>query len=295
LGIAIALVQAVCWAGPTNVLRALSMRMNPFLINGLRGLVGWLFVFPVALLTVAGDVSLLTPLRLVYILVSVLLAGVLGDYLNLCSLRILGVGRAFPITSSQPVFTVLLSALLLGDTLDAKTLGGTALVLFGVYLVARPRRDVIAIDNTPPLAPRQLLIGVLMALGTALATAGGTIVLALALSDGISPVMVNAVRLPVAVLVSLTMAGRQGQLPSVRRLDRQTLGLVLVAGVLGWAIGGTLYATAVQMIGPGKTALISSTSPIFAVPITLIFLKERPTRYTLIGTLITVVGIMLVV
>ena len=296
MGILIAFLQAVCAAGTSIILRTLSTRMNAFLINGLRTTVGWLILVPVALLTAdAGDWALLTPLRLTYLVTSVLVGATFGDYLYVCALRILGVGRAFPITSTYPAFTVLLGFLFLKDQVSTRALVGMAIVLFGVYLVARPRRDVVSMDNTPPLAPRQLWLGVAAAVGAALAWAGGTVIVAFGLTDGINTVMANAVRLPAVVLVSLTAAGRQGQLSSVRRLDRRTIGLVVLAGVLGWAIGGSFYTSAVQLIGPGMTALISSTAPIFAVPMSYFILGERPTRHSLIGTALTIAGIILVI
>ena len=43
------------------------------------------------------------------------------------------------------------------------------------------------------------------------------------------------------------------------------------------------------------TAIFTNSAPIFAVPLSAIFLGERPTSRTLIGTLLIVAGILLVV
>ncbi len=295
MGILIAFLQAVCSAGTTIILRTLSTRMNAFFINSLRTTVGWLILVPVALLTAGpSDWALLTPLRLTYLVTSVLVGATFGDYLYVSALRILGVGRAFPIISTYPAFTVLLGFIFLGDTISALALVGMAVVLFGVYLVARPHHDVMALDNTPPLAPRQLVLGIITAVGAALAWSAGTVIVAFGLTDGINTVMANAVRLPAVVLVSLAAAGRQGGLVDVRRLGRRTVGLLVLAGILGLAIGGSCYTASVHLIGPGMTALISSTAPIFAVPMSYFILGERPTRHSLIGTALTFVGIILV-
>jgi drug/metabolite transporter (DMT)-like permease len=136
---------------------------------------------------------------------------------------------------------------------------------------------------------------VAISLATAIIWAAATIVLAMGLTDGIDPVLVSVVRIPAVVVFSLLAAAQQGDLGEARHLSPATWGLLCAAGILGWSIGSSLYSLAVQMIGPGKAALISSTAPIFAVPMTLVFLKERPTRNTLIGTLITMGGIMLVI
>jgi drug/metabolite transporter (DMT)-like permease len=112
---------------------------------------------------------------------------------------------------------VLLGFLFLGDPISALAIVGMAIVLFGVYLVARPRRDVIAIDNTPPLPPRQLVMGVITAVGAALAWSAGTVIVAFGLTDGINNRHGQRRASAGRVLVSLTAAGRQGGLVNVRR------------------------------------------------------------------------------
>lgn len=56
-----------------------------------------------------------------------------------------------------------------------------------------------------------------------------------------------------------------------------------------------LYVTAVQLAGPSKTAIVGCTAPLFAVPLSMIFLKERPGRYVAIGTVLSVLGVVLVI
>ena len=62
---------------------------------------------------------------------------VLGRYLNFLSISHLGVARATPITASTPLFAALLAVLLLGETLNALTVLGTAFVLGGIYIVVK--------------------------------------------------------------------------------------------------------------------------------------------------------------
>lgn len=73
------------------------------------------------------------------------------------------------------------------------------------------------------------------------------------------------------------------------------LGLLALNGLLGWALAGSLWVSSIQLIGPSKASIIGSTAPLFAVPLGMIFLKERPSRYTLTGTLLTMAGVILVV
>ena len=62
---------------------------------------------------------------------------VLGRYLNFLSISHLGVARATPITASTPLFAAIMAVLLLGESLNALTVVGTALVLAGIYVVVK--------------------------------------------------------------------------------------------------------------------------------------------------------------
>jgi len=282
------------WSSTTIFLRTLSTRLDPFLVNGLRAAAGMLVIIPLVFITGGlPDYQRLTAPHLLFLTGSVIVGGVVGDALYISSLKTLGVSRAFPITNSYPIFTVIFSALLLGERIEATTLGGMALVLMGVYLVARPRGRV----QTAPLdtiAPRQLLQGVALALATSALWGLASCLVALGL-QGINSIVANSVRVPVVVLLSLAIAAQRRQMGAMRLVDRAMVRSLLLAGLLGWGISGSLYVTAVQLAGPSKTAIVSCTAPLSAVPLSVIFLKERPGRYVAIGTILSVLGVVLVI
>ena len=87
----------------------------------------------------------------------------------------------------------------------------------------------------------------------------------------------------------------RGSRQEVQRFTRRTLVLCLLAGVLGWGLAGSFYALSIQYAGPAKAAIIGASAPLFAVPLSWLFLGERPTRYTVVGTALTIAGVLLVV
>ena len=293
LGIILGLCQAMCWACTTILLRFLSNRLDAFLVNGLRAAMSLLLIVPAMLVTGhAGDFALLDWKSILYLTSSVALGGVVGDALYVTSLKMLGVHRAFPITNSYPLFTMLFSALLLGERVTWLMAAGMVLVLLGVYSVARPKKATIQAEEP---TPKHLLVrGVLLGLATAAIWGVTTVILSMGLK-GINTFVANSIRVPVVVLLSLFAAGRRGHLGEIKAIRWPTLRLLLLAGLFGWGLGGTLYATALQLAGPSRTAIISATAPLFAVPLSMIFLHEKPTRNTLIGTVLTIAGIALVI
>ncbi|MEA3408057.1 MAG: DMT family transporter [Chloroflexota bacterium] len=294
MGIIFAFAQAFCWASTSIVLRSLATELNPFLVNGLRAAVGMLVIIPLVWITGGlGDYQYITTSQVVCLVGSVILGGVIGDALYINSLKILSVGRAFPIANSYPLFTVLFSALLLDEQITWKLILGLTLTLLGIYFIGRPRNHAEEMGTTSiPLA--QMIQGLLLALGTAAMWGITTVLLAFGLRD-INSVVATSIRVPAVIVVSLLLAAKSGHLSEIRDIKPRTLRLLFLAGILGWGLAGTLYATAVKLAGPNKAAIIGATAPLFACPLSAIFLKERPTRYTLIGTALTIGGVILII
>jgi drug/metabolite transporter (DMT)-like permease len=71
------------------------------------------------------------------------------------------------------------------------------------------------------------------------------------------------------------------------------MGVLAFAGVAGTGFGSLLYIYAIQEAGAGRTAVLSALSPLFALPLSAIFLKEPITRWVAVGTVIAVAGILL--
>ena len=114
-------------------------------------------------------------------------------------------------------------------------------------------------------------------------------------AQGIASLTANSVRLPAAIALCLGVAGVRGRLGELRRLDRRTVLMVLVVGVLGYGLKATLYVNAVQYAGPSLTAVLSASAPVFALPLSFVFLNEKPTLRRLGGTALIVSGILLVI
>ncbi len=294
LGIIFAFVQAFTWSCTSIVLRNLSTRLDPFLVNGVRAIFGLVVLIPILLLTAnLQDFALISPTAMIYLIGSVVLGGVFGDALYVMSLKSLGVSAAFPISNSFPLFTVIFSTLLLGTPIEWSTVVGMVLVLGGIYFVARPQGSVD--DNTKaPKPSRQLIFGVLAALGAALLWGLNTVVMSMGI-EGINGAVANTVRMPAVILISFVLAAWRGQTSALRQIDRRTMQLLILAGILGWGFSAYFWVMAVQLAGPNKTSIISATSPLFAVPLSALLLNERPTRYTWIGTALTTVGVLFVI
>jgi drug/metabolite transporter (DMT)-like permease len=289
LGLVYAFGYSILWGATNIVLRRLTERLSPTLVIGLRASVGVVVILPLGLLVAPQDVALLTPQRVAYLAGSVLIGGVFGSIFNVYALKLIGVIRSQPLSNASPLFAILFSYLLLGEPIRWRMLPGTLLVLAGVYLVSVPGKGLTT-DGARSIQGRDLAAGLGFALAAATLWGINGVVLSLGL-QGINTVVANSVRVPVVAVVSLAMSGLRGECRQLRKIDRPMLGLILLAGTFGYALLSTLYVSAVQVLGPSLTQIIGITSPLFALPLGILVLKERPTRLAGLGTLLTVAGI----
>ena len=79
------------------------------------------------------------------------------------------------------------------------------------------------------------------------------------------------------------------------RPTRRATKIVLAAAFFGMAWGSLLYTMAVKLVGASVASVLGSVSPLFALPISIFFLKEKYSHWSILGALLTVSGVILVV
>jgi len=224
------------------------------------------------------------------LLASVVMGMALGDSFHIRAMNAIGVARAMPISSSYPLLTTLLAVTWLGEPVTLANASGVIVIVAGVYLVASPPRRIEGVALTDPAVVRK---GVLMAMAASVCWAGSTIVIKPAL-DLTDPMIANGIRLPAAFVLLWLLSAQSGRLiPTPWSFGRRPA-LILAAsgGLSGFSGGFWLYA--VREAGAAKAAALSSTAPIFAAPLAVLLLGERLSPRVGVGTLLTVVGIWLV-
>src|SRR5581483_6281988 len=315
MGELVSLGSAVMWACSTIAMRAESGRVPALALNAFRSgfasLVIWLIVL---LLVDLALLPLIPPSALGSLIASVLIGMAVGDSLNIRAMHAIGVARAMPISSTYPLLTAIL-----------------AVVVLGVALVAFPRRMLMAKAPLPPgedgrkasdgasgvrdaattttgrpdgrplpagagtgLRAPTSRAGIAMALGASLCWAGSAIIMRPA-SELVDPLVANAVRLPIACLVLIGLSlGNQRRHTNSLVVSRRSVAVLALAGCFS-AISGACWLFGLRYAGAAKAATLSSTAPVFAAPLAMLFLGERPSLQTGLGILLTVAGVALVV
>jgi transporter family protein len=329
-----ALLSALLWAITSVLLTVGAKRLDVVPLNLVRCTVSTIF-FLALLPFFGGIQALadLTPSNWLWLIVSVLALLVVGDTLYFRSMDLAGVSWTMPVSSISPLWSVLLAAVFVGEPLTWSLLGGAVLVVLGTVLVSRSAGQVgAAVPSGPahaagipgPLAaqtaatndashmglnggttkkrrkggrarePGDRRKGLLLALLVSVIWAVGAVSIKPA-TAGVHSVVANSVRQPLAMLMLLGLTLLRGQWGELRGVDAKSWRIIIGASLLGTGLGSLVFVMAVQLAGAGKSSVLMATSPLLAIPFSMMWLQERPTRWTLAGTVLTAAGIAMVV
>jgi drug/metabolite transporter (DMT)-like permease len=222
--------------------------------------------------------------------ISVLVGAVIGDTVYLMSQEIIGVSYAFPLAMSYPILTSLFTSIFLNEELMLGRFAGAIVTVIGTVLLSREQGTDTENANQ---SKRPNLVGLILAFATSVLYAGSTTILQVGVA-GVDPISGNFIRVltgSVAFVPIFALARRGGmKIPS-----KGVAKVIAVAGLFGMAISSLFYVTAVKLVGAAVTSVLASTAPLFAVPASVICLKESLSLVGVVGVLATVIGVVLVV
>lgn len=281
------ITAALCWAIGASLYKKGLLTIGLVTLNFFRSIPVTIYAF--LALSLLGKWSLLNELNtviVVYIGISSLLVLAVGDTLYFIGLRSAGVATTVPIAYSYSIFVAIISTVFLRESLTAPILLGTVAVVLGVWLVAsRAGND----------AKKQKIqkLGVLAALGTSLCWACGLTLFKVVLGKT-DPFVLSFVRmlflLPTLGLFTLLSSGTRS---SFRNITRSSIFTVFLGGLIALGVGDTFLYIGLEIAKASVVAPLSSTTPLFAAFIAILFLNERVSKRVVVGTLLVTVGAIL--
>lgn len=215
----------------------------------------------------------------------------LGDTLFFISIRRLGAALTSAIQCLTPPLNATIDWLHFDKPMTPIQIVGMVVIVLsvaGVILSGVPNRG-------GEKATRGWMLGLLAALGSAFSSAAAYAVTGeLIKNENIFACTILRIIPALSILVVLallTASGRQG----VKFLVSQPkkLGYLALAATLGAVIGLSLQGFAFQHADTGIVSTLSTTYPIWVIPVASFFLKEHPTPLQIICTVLAIVGIAL--
>jgi drug/metabolite transporter (DMT)-like permease len=283
LGAVFSLASALTWAVVSLLVRRISGTLNSASINALRTLgAGVLLLAGVLVLGGPASFDGIGLLAFALLAGSVVLSGSIGDTVFFESARFLGLARAMTVSMTYPMFSAFLAAAYLEEPITPALVAGSLLTLGGLAVIMSGR-------PSEPDRPGHLWLGLVTSQAASLCWAVGVIMLKVPLAT-VDATTAQAIRLPIAGLALFATPWVWSSLPTVRAAG---LSLALMLGGLAVLTAGSslLFVAGVKYAGVGVAAVLSSTAPMFALPLGTLFLGERMTRPAALGTAMTVAGV----
>lgn len=290
--------------------KALTRRLPPMKQAALAALGGSLFSF--VLMAVMGSYSQLPEVYVPYLILG-MCGGVvsfgIGFTLFLIFLKSVDANKAMPLSGGiSAILSVISGLFILGEDLSALTLGGIGVILVGIYALSFFQRNETDLAQSVWLGFR----GMAFLVFTASFWVAGFSMQAVALRE-VDAIILNSARLP-SIFIFLTLLSFLGvgkllrprgaaAQPAPRRaavsegFKARARGYVvpILNGCVGLGIGSLFILIAVEHAGLAVAFTLSNTSLLWIALASPLFLRERLTRKTLVGVVVTLAGVIMVV
>jgi len=278
-----ALGAALAWSVTSLLARSIIAHYGSVTINAVRsGIAGTLLVTWVVLSDGPATLVTMTWATFGLLTVSIVAAIAVGDSVFFESTRAIGLGRAMTIATTYPIGAAVLAAALFGERITTAIATGTLLTLGGV--------GVIVSGRAGEARPERLWFGVWTAVLASVAWAISTVMMKPPLRE-IEPLTAQAIRLPLASALLWLTPWTRGAAAALRDGGRGPLVRIGVLGVVT-AASSVLFVASLKYAGVALGAVLSSTAPLFAIPLGVMFLGERVSVSTVVGAVIAVAGIV---
>jgi drug/metabolite transporter (DMT)-like permease len=283
---ALSLLAALAWTLVSLVARDLTSQFPSLSLNIIRSAGASVLLVPLALLF--GDLTSLphvSGFAWVCLILSVLTALGIGDTAFFESTKSLGLARAMTIsTAGYPLVASGLALWWYGERITLPLAVGSIVALGGLVLIVSESESTVPAPDSTEGRRHGLWLAVVAALAWALSAA-----LMKAPVREIDPLAIQAVRLPLSTLLLWATPWARG---TARGLwaQRRVVGRRIAALSALTALSAVAFLAGLKYAGVTMGTVLSSASPLFALPIAFLA-GERVTWRAATGAALTVAGI----
>ncbi|HEY9763115.1 MAG TPA: DMT family transporter [Trichocoleus sp.] len=286
-----ALAAAFLWAASTVLFGRLGKSLSPLVLNITKGLIALGFIGLTLGLRSHSGAGLGTG-AIALLLISGIIGIGLGDTAYFAALNHLGPRRALLMETLAPPLSAVMAWVFLEERLSLLAWAGILLTLLGVCWVISER-----VPLERQIVGSNLRRGILYGAGAALGQATGAVLSRAALADtAVDPLWSTLLRLSggLAIMVVMLLSQRSVSAQLKPLQSRQLLGMVAIAAFFGTYLGIWLQQTALKFAPTGIAQALTSTSPLFILPIAAL-MGERISPRAVFGVLIALSGIWILV
>ena len=289
-----ALGAAVCWTVSAILYREALLKTKPVSANIVRCVCTSLVL--VVCLAVIGKFGALMslPADAVSLACASGIIGLgFGDTLYMVSLKLIGVARAVPITCIYPMFNLLWTIFLVGETVTLQVVLGAVTIVLGIWLLSQGKETGLAEKQK-----KVVVKGMASAVATAVMWSISITMINMAVNETgtlDNALTINTIRvtaIAVSLLASAPMIDRD---LDFLKMQKKTLIALIAGGVVALGLGWFLLTYSFAINTPeSRVVPISSTTPLFSTLVGIVLLHERVTARNVLGSIVIVIGIFLI-
>ena len=256
-------------------------------------------VFAVILLSITHWIIFSQPIpfdastdRWIWFALSGVIGLTLGDAALLQAFVMLGTRLTMLIFSLSPIFSAILAWWFLAETLTLLQIAGMLVTLVGVAWVVADQDNEAQKSLSSKDYGKGIVFGVLGALGQSI----GLITAKFGLADNFPTLSGQVIRMFTAMIAIWIWTAFSREIRSTfqsLRGSSRAVKHILIASVIGPFIGVWLSLVAIQFAQVGVASTLMALPPLFLIPISYIFFKERITSRAIAGTFIALAGVAL--
>lgn len=217
----------------------------------------------------------------------------IGDAIMFEAYIILSPRVAMLISALSPILNAVFAWLFLGESLRGMTLIGILISICGIAIVILDHSKGFGSKTNR----KKFMIGILFTLLAITAYAIGNIMSKIGLAGNFNAMQGVSIRMTMAALASwIPVFFARQTIPVFKKAwsDSKATRFILIGSVLGPFLGVWFSLLSVQNTSLGISSTLISTAPIFMLPIAKWFYKENIGLMAVIGTLVTICGIMVI-
>jgi drug/metabolite transporter (DMT)-like permease len=213
-----------------------------------------------------------------------LLRLIIGGMAYMKGLENISVSRFIPILFTFPLLTILLSALLLQENIHPKVVGGTALIVIGVWVLSRGHNT--GTEKNVKLGVSFAVIASFLYAFSVVATKTGL--------NNVDPFQSVLISMPLPLALLYAGYSLKSGPATIFRFRREAYILLGLGGIVGMGIGSYLFFNSMTLIGAAKATSLAAITPFLSSMMALVTLKEKISTELVFGTTATVAGIWVI-
>lgn len=277
--------SAFFWAAASLLFAGLGQSIRPSALNLLKCVIALALMFLTqALLT--GSIPRPDLTQFTLLSVSGIVGLTIGDTAYFAALTRLGPRKSLLFAALTPFVTATLGAVFLGESITLTMLAGMLLTVGGVLWVV--------LDGAKAKRSTAFAAGAAFALVSVASQAGGSILTKMGTGE-LASLEVSIFRLLAGSLGLVVVVAARAQWADVKHAltDRAIFTRLFIALFFGTYLGIWLMNAGLKYTYAGIAATLTSTSPIWILPLAHIFTDDKMTARSVTGAIIAVLGIAL--